>query len=203
MKRPLPPFTFPPGFLWGTATAAYQVEGAAAEDGRGLSVWDVHSHTPGRVRNGDTGDTAADNADGFETVPFGESYPRMVPDWPWIGPEALYWLPQFVHELWEPNAMYVTENGCACADRMTAAGEALDTDRIMYLRNHLTHLCRAVSEGVPVRGYFLWSLLDNSEWNKGYAERLRITHVDFSTLKRTPKLSHEYYRTVIKSNAVV
>ena len=127
----------------------------------------------------------------------------MVPEWLRIGPEVLYWYPRLAHEVWRPQEIYVTENGCACSDTVTGTGEILDIDRIMYLRNHLGQLRRAAAEGVPVKGYFLWSLLDNFEWNKGYSERFGIHHVDYRTLKRTPKLSAEYYRRVIAANAVV
>jgi beta-glucosidase len=77
-----------------------------------------------------------------------------------------------------------------------------DIDRVMYLRNYLTHLQRATTEGVPVRGYFLWSLLDNFEWADGYATRFGLVHVDYATQKRTPKLSAAFYREVIARNAV-
>ncbi len=73
----------------------------------------------------------------------------------------------------------------------------------MYLRNYLTQLQRAVAEGVPVKGYFLWSLLDNFEWADGYSKRFGIIYVDFTTQKRTPKLSSDFYRSVIASNTVV
>jgi beta-glucosidase len=72
----------------------------------------------------------------------------------------------------------------------------------MYLRNYLTQLQRAVAEGVPVRGYFLWSFLDNYEWSDGYQRRFGIHYVDFATQKRTPKLSAEFYRAVIARNGV-
>jgi beta-glucosidase len=72
----------------------------------------------------------------------------------------------------------------------------------MFLRNYLTHLQHAVPEGVPVRGYFLWSLLDNFEWNDGYDKRFGIHYVDFTTQKRTPKLSAEFYRAAIERNGV-
>jgi beta-glucosidase len=78
-----------------------------------------------------------------------------------------------------------------------------DTDRVMYLRNYLHQLHRGVSEGVPVKGYFLWSLLDNFEWADGYEKRFGITYVDFKTQKRTPKLSAEFYKQVIRENRVV
>ena len=72
----------------------------------------------------------------------------------------------------------------------------------MFLRSYLTMLQRATTEGVPVRGYFLWSLFDNFEWADGYATRFGLIHVDYATQKRTPKLSAAYYAEVIKRNAV-
>ena len=86
---------------------------------------------------------------------------------------------------------------------IAADGHIEDTDRVMYLRNHLTHLHRAAAEGYPIKGYFLWSLLDNFEWADGYSKRFGIHYVDFKTQKRTPKLSAEWYREVIQRNAVV
>jgi len=75
-------------------------------------------------------------------------------------------------------------------------------DRIMYLRNYLAQLQRATSEGVPVRGYFLWSLMDNFEWIYGFEKRFGLYRVDFETQLRTPKLSASFYRNVIERNAV-
>jgi beta-glucosidase len=72
----------------------------------------------------------------------------------------------------------------------------------MFLRNNLTMLQRASSEGVPVRGYFLWSLFDNFEWSDGYGTRFGLIHVDYPTQRRTPKLSAAYYSEVIARNAV-
>ena len=89
------------------------------------------------------------------------------------------------------------------ADVVTPEGHIEDTDRVMYLRNHLTHLQRAAPEGFPVKGYFLWSLLDNFEWADGYSKRFGIYYVDFKTEQRTPKLSAEWYREVIARNTVV
>ena len=74
---------------------------------------------------------------------------------------------------------------------------------IMFLRNHLMHLQRATAEGVPVKGYFHWSLMDNFEWSEGFAERFGLVYVDFKTQKRTPKLSAAYFREAIARNAVV
>jgi len=77
-----------------------------------------------------------------------------------------------------------------------------DTDRIMYLRNYLSQLQRAVADGVPVKGYFLWSLMDNFEWADGYENRFGLHYVDYATQRRTPKLSAAFYREVIARNAV-
>jgi beta-glucosidase len=108
-----------------------------------------------------------------------------------------------VCELWHPRAVYITENGCSADDVVTPAGRIEDIDRLMYLRNHLTHLQRATAEGFPVKGYFLWSLMDNFEWKDGFSKRFGIYYVDFKTQRRTPKLSAEWYRAVIARNAVV
>ena len=120
-----------------------------------------------------------------------------------IGPEAMYWAPRHVAKLWNVKSIYITENGTSAADQPTADGNVYDIDRIMYLRNYLTHLNRATSEGVPVDGYFLWSLMDNFEWSDGYEKRFGLYRVDFQTQRRTPKLSASFYREVIKRNAVV
>ena len=88
------------------------------------------------------------------------------------------------------------------ADVLTADGQVYDSDRIMYLRNYMTQLQRAVNEGVPVKGYFLWSLLDNFEWADGYGKRFGIVYVDLKTQKRTPKLSYAYYKDVVRRNGL-
>jgi beta-glucosidase len=130
----------------------------------------------------------------------------MYSEWLTVEPEALYWAPKLVSELWSAQQgakeLYITENGCSSADVLTPDGHVYDSDRIMYLRNYMTQLHRAVSEGVPVKGYFLWSLLDNFEWADGYEKRFGITYVDFETQKRTPKLSSAYYKEVIRRNGL-
>ncbi len=139
---------------------------------------------------------------GYKMVPNPTSFPHMASPWLYVGPEALYWGPKLASDLWHPKAIYITENGCSSDDVLTADGQVLDTDRVMYLRNYLLQLQRGVSEGVPVKGYFLWSLLDNFEWADGYSKRFGIVYVDFRTQKRTPKLSAEFYRSTIAKNAV-
>ena len=127
----------------------------------------------------------------------------MFTDWLYICPQITYWGPRFARELWDVPAIYITENGCPCDDQVNAAGKVEDTDRVMYVRNHLLSLQRAVREGVPMQGYFVWSMMDNFEWVRGYDERFGIIHVDFDTLVRTPKLSADFYREVIRTGRVV
>jgi beta-glucosidase len=139
---------------------------------------------------------------GYSIVPRPTSYPHLASPWIEVTPECTYWTIRNVTELWHPKAFFITENGCSSDDVPNAAGEIEDTDRVMYLRNHITNVHRAVEEGYPIKGYFLWSLLDNFEWADGYSKRFGIHYVDFKTEKRTPKLSAKWYREVISRNTV-
>jgi beta-glucosidase len=145
---------------------------------------------------------ASERAPGFAVLPFPASFPHMNVDWLRIGPETLYWVPRLAAKVWNIDTIYISENGTSAADGLAADGSVYDIDRIMYLRNYLTQLQRATSEGVPVRGYFLWSLMDNFEWIYGFEKRFGLYRVDFDTQLRTPKLSASYYRNVIARNAV-
>jgi beta-glucosidase/6-phospho-beta-glucosidase/beta-galactosidase len=113
--------TFDPGFLWGAATSSYQIEGAVTEAGRGPSIWDTFTATPGAIQGGGTEAIAADH------------YHRF-----------------------------------------------------------------SISHGVPLKGYFVWSLLDNFEWFFGYTPRFGIVHVDYANQRRTPKDSARWYAEVIR-----
>ncbi|WMT75614.1 GH1 family beta-glucosidase [Bradyrhizobium sp. Ash2021] len=146
---------------------------------------------------------AADNARGFTLAPFPASFPHMDASWLRVGPEAMYWAPRHAARIWGVKSIYITENGTPATDEVAADGNVYDLDRIMYLRNYLLQLQRATSEGVPVAGYFLWSLIDNFEWADGYQKRFGLYRVDFDTQARTPKLSASFYREIIKQNAVV
>ncbi|HLK48086.1 MAG TPA: GH1 family beta-glucosidase [Bryobacteraceae bacterium] len=140
---------------------------------------------------------------GFAEVPHPASYPYMNSDWLFIDPAIAYWAPRHLAEIWKVKEVYITENGCSSSDVMDAGGQIYDTDRVMYLRTHLAEAQRAIAEGWPLRGYFLWSLMDNFEWKYGYQKRFGLYHVDFKTQKRTPKLSAHYYRELIRRNAMV
>ena len=146
---------------------------------------------------------ASDTSPGYREVPFSKSHPKTFTPWLVLGPEALYWGPKHVQSLWNAKAIYITENGTGAADEVAEDGNVYDTDRIMYLRNFLTQLQRATADGVAVKGYFLWSMMDNFEWMDGYGNRFGLVHVDFKSQKRTPKMSAQFFREVSTRNAVV
>lgn len=101
-----------------------------------------------------------------------------------------------------PRAIVVTENGAAFADAPGADGRVADARRVEYLRSHLEAALDALDEGVPLEGYFAWSLLDNFEWGLGYTKRFGLYRVDFDTQRRSPKDSAGFYRDVAASRAV-
>jgi beta-glucosidase len=145
---------------------------------------------------------AADRAPGFKVLPFPASFPHMNSEWLRVGPETIYWVPRLAAKIWNIDTIYISENGTSSSDNLAADGKVYDLDRIMYLRNYLTQLQRATSEGVPVRGYFLWSLMDNFEWIFGFEQRFGLYRVDFETQRRVPKLSASFYRDVVARNAI-
>ncbi|MGP8034752.1 MAG: GH1 family beta-glucosidase [Steroidobacteraceae bacterium] len=119
-----------------------------------------------------------------------EVYPRGLAD-------TLRW----VRDRYGAVPLYVTENGAAFHDPPSVAGERLeDPLRVEYLRSHLRAVRSALDSQVDLRGYFVWSLLDNFEWAHGYSKRFGIVHVDFSSQRRTLKASADFYSRVIASN---
>jgi beta-glucosidase len=98
-----------------------------------------------------------------------------------------------VHREYGPARLYVTENGAAFEDEIDARGEIHDDGRIAYLHDHLLAARDALAAGVPLAGYFAWSLLDNFEWAEGYTKRFGLVHVDFDTQERTPKDSARWF----------
>ncbi|ACM01050.1 GH1 family beta-glucosidase [Cereibacter sphaeroides] len=115
--------------------------------------------------------------------------PRTRMGWE-IHPEGLSDILLRIHEGYTRGLpLIVTENGMAAADRVQA-GQVQDPDRIAYLEGHLAAVRTALAQGVPVRGYHVWSLLDNFEWAFGYDQRFGLVHVDFQNLQRTPKASY-------------
>jgi beta-glucosidase len=163
--------------------------------GSPLDFLAINVYTPSYVR-------ADDSAKGYAILPHAPESPKMSSPWLYVGPEVAYWSVRTVSELWNPKALYISENGCSAEDNVVN-GRIDDPDRIMYLRNCMTHFQRATAEGFPLKGYFLWSLMDNFEWADGYTKRFGVHYVDFKTGVRTPKLSAAWYKELIRRNALV
>ncbi len=138
-----------------------------------------------------------------ERLAFPSSYPRTDCTWLYLLPQVLYWGPKFFTELYGPLPIYVTEHGAGYNEEMEANGEVLDLHRRECVRNYLRELRTAIRDGAPVKGYFLWSFMDNYEWEDGYDRRFGIVHNEFQTQRRTPKLSAKWYADVIRTNSLV
>ncbi|MBR1470264.1 MAG: beta-glucosidase [Lachnospiraceae bacterium] len=133
-----------------------------------------------------------------EYVQSEDGFPITASKWP-IMPSCLYWGARFLCDRYH-LPLYITENGASCADNMAPDGGIHDTERIEFLDAYLGKVQQAVEEGIDIRGYFLWTFLDNFEWEKGYQERFGIVWVDFATQRRVAKDSALWYRQVIESN---
>ena len=155
--------------------------------GARLDFLGVNYYSRSVVRAGqDPADPVAVDLDGAERTEMGwEVYPHGLTD-----------LLVRLHRDYELPDVYITENGAAYPDARTN-GSVSDPQRISYVERHVGALRDAVSDGVPVRGYFLWSLLDNFEWAFGFSRRFGIVYVDFDTLERVPKDSFTWYRDFI------
>jgi beta-glucosidase len=137
-----------------------------------------------------------------ERVAF-HSYPGPVTAMGWaIEPTGLRDVLLRIRRDYGDLPMYVTENGAAYPDEVTAEGRVHDPERIAYLRLHLAAAHEAMTAGVDLRGYFVWSLLDNFEWAYGYGQRFGLVHVDYATQERTLKDSARWYRDVITRNGL-
>jgi beta-glucosidase len=135
---------------------------------------------------------------GYETLARYPGFPRTGTGWP-ITPEALYWGSRFLYTRYR-MPLYISENGVSCLDRIGADGRVHDPDRIDFLERYLYRLRQAVGDGVDIRGYFLWTFLDNFEWSEGYSQRFGIVYVDFPTGRRLVKDSAYWYRRMIQTN---
>lgn len=119
-----------------------------------------------------------------------------------IDPDGLRALLVRVSREYTSIPLYITENGVALHDYVNPEGEAIDPERVAYLDAHFHAAHAAIDQGAKVRGYFVWSFLDNFEWAEGYSRRFGIVHVDFGSQRRTPKHSAYWYREVIQRNGV-
>lgn len=125
-------------------------------------------------------------------------FPKTAAGWP-VTPECLYWGVRFLYERYK-KPLYITENGMSCHDNVATDGQVHDRNRIDFLDTYLSALQKAADDGADIRGFFLWTFLDNFEWDKGYNERFGIVYVDFETQKRIAKDSAYWFQKVMESN---
>ncbi|MGQ9663179.1 MAG: glycoside hydrolase family 1 protein, partial [Kiritimatiellia bacterium] len=138
---------------------------------------------------------------GWEAVPAEPGEPLTRFNWKLI-PEALYWGPKFFHERYRVPIV-ITENGMSNPDWVALDGKVHDPQRIDYVQRYLRELSRSIRDGVPVLGYFHWSLMDNFEWAEGYRERFGLVYVNFVTQERLFKDSASWYRELIASRGEI
>lgn len=117
-----------------------------------------------------------------------------------VRPESLYEVLTRIQRDYAPPPIYITENGAAYDDVVADDGQVYDPRRLAYVQGHLHSVHRAIEAGVPVKGYFVWSLMDNFEWAEGYNKRFGVVYVDFETQQRTLKQSALWYAQVIRDN---
>ena len=145
-----------------------------------------------------------------ESVPEAKNLPRTVflaPESEWtemgweVYPDGLYRILCRVHFEYGPRSLYITENGASWSDGPGSDGRVRDERRRVFVQEHLRAARRAMAAGVPLDGYFVWSLMDNFEWERGYSQRFGVVWVDYDTQRRIPKDSALWYRRVIESNS--
>ncbi|MET7471503.1 GH1 family beta-glucosidase [Micromonospora sp. NPDC005222] len=158
-----------------------------------IDVLGVNYYNPTGIRAPE-----ADSPLPFDIVPL-DGYPRTAFDWP-VAPDGLRELLLQLHERYGDALppIQITESGCAYDDAPDADGRVHDPERIAYLDGHIRAVRDAMAEGVPVTGYFVWSLLDNWEWAEGFTKRFGLVHVDFDTQRRTPKSSYTWLRDLVR-----
>jgi beta-glucosidase len=167
-----------------------------------VEMWDGHSPRSHADGHKDMGGTPWPGSEHVEFLVQPGPYTAM--GWN-IDPSGLEDLLVALHEAYPALPLMVTENGAAFDDVVTETpdGPAVhDLDRVDYLRRHFTAAHRAMGRGVDLRGYQVWSLLDNFEWGYGYSKRFGIVHVDYDTLERLPKDSAKWYAELIRTRAI-
>ncbi len=171
--------------------APYQQPGDLARICRPLDWFGLNHYSPLYVQ-------ASDNPLGAGFGPMPPGVPRTANDWP-MEPHAFRDTLLTVHERYS-LPIYVTENGTAGADVIDPYGKVVDQPRIDFLKAYTAAMFEAIQAGADVRGYFVWSLLDNFEWASGYSQRFGITYVDYPTQRRIPKASFHWYAKLIKAS---
>lgn len=139
-----------------------------------------------------------DDVHGYKVCPHRNGYDQNALKWA-VVPKVLYYLPKFLYERYK-LPIIVAENGTTLPDWVSLDGKVHDPNRIDYMHRYIKELKRASMDGIDIRGYFAWSIMDNFEWSEGYNERFGLIHIDFNTLKRTPKDSYYWYQNLILHN---
>jgi beta-glucosidase len=170
----------------------YLQPGDMARISRTVDWFGLNHYSPNYIR----ADTSNPMGFGFGAPP--ADVPRTAMGWP-IDPAAFRETLLSIHRRFR-LPIYVLENGTAANDRVDEAGEVMDTSRIDYLRAYINAMGEAITAGADVRGYFVWSLLDNFEWSSGYQERFGLVYVDYPTQRRIPKLSARWYADLISAS---
>lgn len=166
-----------------------------------IDVLGINFYTPSYVR-ATPGAPGALDYPGSQGIAFRPPV-GPVTDMNWqIEPASLTRLLTRIHRDYPGTALMITENGAAYPEGPSENGEVHDLRRIEYIDAHLRACHDALAEGVDLRGYFAWSLMDNFEWAEGYAKRFGIVHVDYTTQQRVPKDSAKWYREVIRRNGL-
>ncbi|MFL6077190.1 MAG: GH1 family beta-glucosidase [Mycobacteriales bacterium] len=173
-----------------------------------LDFLGVNYYAPIQVRDPAAGPASDDErlgalgaALGFGVVEYPPEVRRTGFDWP-VVPEAFSDLLSGLRDRYGPDLppIHITENGSAWPDTPGPDGRVDDPDRVAYLDSHLGAVRSALADGVDVRGYYVWSLIDNFEWAEGTSQRFGLVHVDYDTQRRTPKASYDYYRDFITTH---
>lgn len=133
-----------------------------------------------------------------QEVPWSEDTPLTAFGWP-VTPQSLYWGPRFLYERYK-KPIFITENGMSNIDWPSVDGKVHDSQRIDFTTRYLREYARAAADGVDIRGYLHWSLMDNFEWAQGFKERFGLIYVEYATGKRIMKDSAFWYRDVISTN---
>lgn len=144
------------------------------------------------------GSAPGKNDEGWHIVPFPQGMAQTAARWP-VTPQSMNHYFRFISKRYN-KPIYVSENGMSNADVVSLDGKCHDPQRIDFMHRYLSELEKGMKNGADVRGYFHWSLLDNFEWGHGYKERFGLVHVDYETMKRTPKDSYYWYKDLILGN---
>jgi beta-glucosidase len=178
------------------AIAPHMREGDAEGLAARLDFIGVNTYTRSAVKARGDGSEPLGAPPGF--TPLNPDLPRTTMNWA-IDPPAIYEAIARISALAKGMPIYVTENGGSFDDRVGPDGAVDDRERIALLDGYLGEVARACADGMNVRGYLIWSLLDNFEWAHGYDRRFGLVHVDYATLKRTPKASYHWYAELART----